>query len=125
MSAAARLALLVLGWIFLAVGAVGLLVPILPTVPFLLLAAACFLRSSQPLHRWLVEHPVFGRDLSAYLAGQGIRKRSKVAALVTLWTGIGVSTTLFVPFLVVDILLIATAVAVTAHIVGLPTAPER
>lgn len=122
MNTAARLALLVLGWIFLAIGAVGLFVPILPTVPFLLLAAACFLRSSARLHRWLLEHPVFGRDLSVYLEGKGIRKRSKVIAIITLWISTGVSTILFVPYFVVDLLLIAIAAAVTAHILGLPTA---
>ncbi|MGE5229565.1 MAG: YbaN family protein, partial [Deltaproteobacteria bacterium] len=61
--------LLACGWTSLGLGVVGLAVPVLPTVPFVLLAAACFVRSSERCHRWLVTHPVFGRHVADYEAG--------------------------------------------------------
>jgi hypothetical protein len=55
--------LLACGWAFLGLGALGLALPVLPTAPFVLLAAACFMRSSERLHSWLVGHRVFGRHI--------------------------------------------------------------
>ena len=88
--------LFVCGWTALGLGVVGVVVPVLPTVPFLLLAAACFLRSSSRWHGWLVTHPVFGRHIADYLAGRGLRPQAKILALVTLWASVLASVVLFV-----------------------------
>ena len=117
-----RRALFTCGWTALGLGVVGIAVPILPTVPFLLLAAACFLRSSPRWHGWLVTHPVFGRHIADYLAGRGLRPRAKILALATLWASVLLSVALFVPVLALDVLLIATAAAVSVYILRLPTA---
>ncbi len=122
---AARLLLLAGGWISLALGAIGLLLPVVPTTPFLLLAAWFFLRSSRRLHEWLVTHSVFGPDLTTYLEGRGIRRRAKRNALLLLWTGIAVSAVFLVPVWWVDTLLLLTASLVTVHLVRLPTAPDE
>lgn len=119
-----RHVLLVCGWIALGLGALGLVLPVLPTVPFLLLAAACFLRSSERLHRWLVTHPVFGHHIDDYLAGRGVRARAKVTALMTLWASILLSVVLFVPLLWADITMLAIAAAVSLYILRLPTCPS-
>lgn len=113
--------LLALGWISLALGAVGLAVPVLPTAPFVLLAAACFMRSSERLHGWLVRHPLFGCHIEDYLAGRGLRAKTKFVALLTLWASVAASAALFVPLLLVDLLLIAIAAGVTLYIMRLPT----
>ena len=110
------------GWIALGVGVVGLVVPVLPTVPFVLLAAACFLRSSQRWHTWLVTHPVFGRHVADYLAGRGLRPRAKILALATLWASVLLSVLLVVPILAVDVVLVAVAAAVSIYLLRLPTA---
>jgi hypothetical protein len=115
--------LLAVGWTALGIGVVGIVVPVLPTVPFLLLAAACFLRSSERLHRWLVTHPVFGHHIDDYLAGRGLRPRVKVTALLTLWASILVSAFLFVPLLWADAVMVAVAAAVSVYILRLPTCP--
>ena len=80
--------LLVCGWIALGLAVVGIVLPVLPTVPFVLLAAACFLRGSERWHTWLVSHPVFGPHISDYLAGRASRPRTKVVALITLWASV-------------------------------------
>lgn len=103
----------------------GLLVPVLPTAPFVLLAAACFLRSSERLHRWLVSHPVFGRHVADFLAGRGLRWRTKTVALVTLWASVLASAILFVPLLLVDLLLVAVAGAVSVYLLRLPTCASQ
>ena len=110
------------GWTALGAGAVGLVVPLLPTVPFVLLAAACFLRSSPRSHAWLVQHPVFGRHVADYLAGRGLRLRAKILALTTLWGSVLLSVVLVVPILAVDVVLLAVAAAVSVYLLRLPTA---
>jgi uncharacterized membrane protein YbaN (DUF454 family) len=116
--------LFVCGWIALGLGVVGIAVPVLPTVPFLLLAAACFLRSSKRWHAWLVSHPVFGRHIADYLEGRGLRARTKVVALAMLWASMLLSVLVFVPLLAVDVLLLAIAAAVSVYLLRLPTSSE-
>lgn len=87
----ARWALIIAGCTAVALGAIGVFVPLLPTTPFLLLAAWCFARSSARLHRWLVCHPRLGDYVSGFLYGGGMPMRAKATALVVLWCGIAAS----------------------------------
>jgi len=121
MSTPVRYILLVCGWLALGLGMLGIALPVLPTTPFVLLAAACFLRSSKRLHAWLVSSPRFGPHINNYLAGRGLRQRTKVVALVMLWASVLSSAHFFVSLLVVDVLMIAIAAAVTVYILRLPT----
>lgn len=73
-----KMALICFGWIFLGTGVVGIFVPLLPTTPFLLLAAACFSRSSEELHRWLLGHPRFGKPLADWERYRVIPLRAKM-----------------------------------------------
>jgi uncharacterized membrane protein YbaN (DUF454 family) len=116
-----RHVLLGCGWLSLGLGVVGIFLPILPTAPFILLAAACFMRSSESLYRWLVEHPTFGIHIKDYLDGKGLQRGTKVAALLALWASVVASAWLFVPFAVADAVIVAIAGAVTIHILRLPT----
>lgn len=70
-----------LGLAFVAVGAVGVVVPGLPTTPLLLLAAACFARSSPRLYAWLLRNPTFGPLIEDFRAGRGVSLRVKLTAL--------------------------------------------
>lgn len=72
--------LLFFGWLFLLVGIVGIFVPLLPTTPFLLLAAYCFARSSKRLHDWLLEHPQLGPPLRDWERAHVIRRGPKMLA---------------------------------------------
>jgi len=112
-------ALFVAGSLFLALGMVGVVIPVLPTTPFLLLAAICYGRSSERSYRWLTTNRLFGRYLSDYLQGRGISWKVKTPALVLLWGVITLSAVLFVSQWWARALLFLVAVGVTVHIVTL------
>jgi uncharacterized membrane protein YbaN (DUF454 family) len=105
------------GIICVAVGAVGVVVPILPTTPFIIVAALCFARSSERLYRRLVSNRVFGRPLCDYLEGRGVSWKVRVPALVLLWAVIAVTAFLVFEHVAVQIGLMVVALGVTVHIV--------
>ena len=70
-----------LGCLFVGLGAIGAVVPGMPTTVFLVLAAACFITSSQRLYDWLISNKTFGPYLKDYREGKGIPRRAKVLAL--------------------------------------------
>jgi len=69
-----------LGILFVAIGSLGVMLPGLPTTPFMLLAAACFARSSKRFYAWLITNPLFGEAVQRYRAGHGLRPRVKLIA---------------------------------------------
>lgn len=85
MSSVVRHLLLALGALSLVAGVIGIFVPVWPTTPFLLLSAACFLRSSERLYEWLVTHRHLGAYVHGFMSGQGIPLRTKIVALATMW----------------------------------------
>ena len=94
MTTLVRYLLMAVGVLFLALALIGAVLPVMPTVPFLLVAAACFMRSSKRLHSWMLAHPLFGDDLGHYQAGRGVPARTKLVALLTVWTSVPASITL-------------------------------
>ena len=110
---------MIVGSLFLAVGLVGIVVPVLPTTPFLILAALCYARGSVGCYRWLVTNRVFGRYLDDYLHGRGVPWRVRAAALAFLWGVITATAVLWVGALWLRILLFVIAVGVSVHLVML------
>lgn len=80
-----------LGLLALALGVIGLFLPFLPTVPFLLLAAFFFGRSSPKLHRWLLTHPTFGPPIQNWNARGAISRRAKILASLSAGAALGMS----------------------------------
>lgn len=115
-----RLLLITLGLCCIALAVVGIFIPLLPTVPFLLLAAACFARSSESFHSWLLGHPRLGPLLEDYLAGQGMPMQTKVKAIALLWLSISVSVLFLLPLFWVKVFLIAIGLCVTIYLLRLP-----
>jgi len=109
------------GTISLGLGAIGIILPILPTTPFLLLSATCYYKGSERMHRWLLNNKLFGNYIRNYKEGKGIPLKGKIIALFLLWTTICYSTLFLVNILVIQIILFAVAIAVTAHVVTIPT----
>ena len=75
-----------LGVIFTGIGLIGIVVPGLPTTPLMILAAACFAKSSQRFYDWIINNRMFGEHVKNYREGNGIPKRSKPVILGTMWT---------------------------------------
>jgi uncharacterized membrane protein YbaN (DUF454 family) len=113
--------LMAIGIVAVTLGVIGIVVPLLPTTPFLLLAAACFVRSSERLYAWLIHHKWFGDYIRHYREHRAIASRVKVVVLVLLWGTIGYAALGVVTDWWVRILLGAIAVGVTVHILRLKT----
>ena len=111
----------VAGTITLVLGAIGIVLPILPTTPFLLISLACYLRSSERMTHWLLNNKYFGTYLKNYKEGKGIPMKTKLFAITLLWITITISAVVLVPVLAVQIILFVVATAVTVHLVRLPT----
>jgi uncharacterized protein len=79
------------GFFAVAAGTIGMFVPLIPTVPFLLLAAWLFAGSSEKFHNWLLNHRIFGEYIRNYKYKNGMLLKHKIRSLILLWTGIGYS----------------------------------
>lgn len=122
LSPARRWALLIAGFVAVALGLIGVFLPVLPTVPFLLLALACFTRSSERYYTWLLDHDHFGPMVRPYLDGRGIQRATKFKAIALLWASITVSILLMNEVLWVQGILLAVAFGVSLYLLRLPTA---
>lgn len=87
-----------LGLLAVALGVIGVVLPVLPTTPFMLLAAGCFAKSSPRLHGWLVAHPLFGPPLRNWAERGAIAPGAKRAAALAMAGVFAVSLVLRVPF---------------------------
>lgn len=74
--------LLILGWVFFSIGLLGVFLPLLPTTPFMLLAAWCFSKSSPQFYQWLIELPYIGQSVKDWHDHKVIRLKAKVMATV-------------------------------------------
>ena len=109
------------GFLSLAIGTVGIFIPLLPTTPFLLLSAACFIRSSDRLYSWLINHRLFGNYIRNYREHRALTKLSKIITLLILWATISYTAFFALPKLAIQILLISIALGVTYHVLSLKT----
>lgn len=74
---------IVLGCVGVGLGAVGAVVPFVPTFPFLLMATYCFARSSKRLHNWFINTKLYKNNLESYVQGRGMTKKTKVRIMIT------------------------------------------
>ena len=117
LSTVRKVLLLIAGSLSLVLGIVGIVVPGLPTTPFLLLSAACYVRSSDRLYAWLIGHRVFGRYISTFRQQRGMSRRSKAVALVTMWGMIAVSVLLLIGDPTVRLVVVSAGVVGTVALI--------
>ena len=79
------------GWLSMTLGVIGIIVPLLPTTPFILLAAGCFAKSSPKFHQWLLGHSFFGPLIKNYQGKQGLPQHIKIRAIIFIWITLGIS----------------------------------
>jgi len=119
MSSFKKYAFLIIGSIMVIIGFIGIFLPILPTTPFLLLAAWLYAKSSKTFYNWLINNKLLGFYIRSYIEGRGVETKVKVFTLILLWTVILMSAFLFINILWVRIILVVIAVAVSTHIIML------
>lgn len=115
-----KLIVCILGMISLCLGVAGIVLPILPTTPFLLLASFLFYKSSKKLHDWLENNKVFGEYIRNYRKYRAVKRRTKIISIVLLWVTLGISIYL-VDVLYVRILLYVVGLGVTVHLIQIKT----
>lgn len=103
------------------IGTVGIFVPLLPTTPFYLLAAACLFRSSDRLYQWLIGNKGCGPYIRNYRENRAIPRHAKILALILLWGTIGHAVFILLNLLWLRILLVAIATGVTIYLLRLKT----
>lgn len=118
-----RIVLLTGGWLLLALGAVGVFVPVLPTTPFVLLASGCFSCASPRLYQVLARSRFFGPYIENYCTKQGVPRAAKIRGIIAVWALLLISM-VATGKLWVTLLLLAVGAAVTAHLLLLKTRPS-
>lgn len=121
MKAPLRYLLIFFGFVSVALGLLGIILPLLPTTPFLLLAAFFFARSSERFHHWLLNNRVFGEYIRNYQEGKGLPLRYKISTISLLWFTIILSMIYATEELWLRLFLGIIAVGVTWHLLRLPT----
>ena len=105
-----RIIWFILGFTVMCIGLVGIVVPGLPTTPLMILAAACFAKSSQKFYDWIIYNKMFGHHVKNYREGKGIPKKSKPIILGTMWTFVLFAVLIAIPDSAPDVSRIATLV---------------
>lgn len=115
---------MVVGWMCVGLGLLGVALPLLPTVPFMLLAAACFARASPAVHDWLVNHPRFGPSIRDWRAHGAISVRGKRLAVLSMAVSLAIPLSLGAAWWVLAVQAVALAGAAT-FVLTRPSAPAR
>ena len=109
------------GVLLVAIGVIGIFLPILPTTIFLILASACFIKSSPKANEWLKNHKILGMYIKNYQDGSGLTVNSKIFNITFLWIMISASAIFFTELWYIRLLLFAIAVGVTIHLLMIKT----
>ncbi len=123
LSPTARYLLLAVGWLFLALGAIGAFLPVVPTVPFLIVTAWAWSKSSTRLHAWLYQNPTYGPYLVAWSKYGVIPRRAKVLAVGMMAVGWVAMTVFVARSFWLPLIVGAVEVAVSVFILTRPSAP--
>jgi len=112
---------LISGVLLVIIGVIGIFLPVLPTTIFLILASACFIKSSPNANEWLRNHKILGQYLKNYQDKTGLTLKSKILSIFFLWLMILTSAFLFTEETIFRLILIVIAIGVTIHLVLVKT----
>ena len=115
-----KILLIIIGLLSLFIGAVGIILPLLPTTPFVLLSAGCFSISSPRLSAFIMKNKYFGGYIENYRNKTGVPRKIKIRAILYLWFGLIISMIL-TNILMVSLLLICIGIGVTIHLICIKT----
>jgi len=111
----------ILGFTSLTLGIIGIVVPLLPTTPFLLLSSFFFLKSSKKLYHWLLNNKILGQYIKDFQEEKSIPLNVKISSISLLWITISISAIFFIHILWLKLLLFSIAIGVTIHILHYET----
>ncbi|MGI9203782.1 MAG: YbaN family protein [Woeseiaceae bacterium] len=120
---AKRISLILIGLTSLALGAIGVFVPLLPTTPFVLVSAIAFANSSDTLHQWLIDHDIFGPLIANWRRHGAISRTTKIISILSMAVIILISLLMAVPTHVLVVQAIVLSVSAT-FIVSRPLPPQ-
>ena len=109
---------IILGTVSLALGIIGIFLPLLPTTPFLLLTAALYFRGSPRLYQWLLNHKCLGPYIRSFRENKAIPLRAKIISLLLMWGTMVYCIFFLIPLTEIKIALFLVAVGVTWHILS-------
>lgn len=115
-----RIIFMSIGSMFLAFGVIGIFLPVIPTTPFLLLAAFFYFRSSKRMYHWLINHKILGAYIYCYLTYKAIPIKTKIGAIIFLWSTLCISIVL-IDSVHLRIFLAIVGIAVSVHLLLLKT----
>ncbi|WP_440904081.1 YbaN family protein [Catenovulum sp. SX2] len=118
-----RISLMIAGWVSLALAVAGVVLPVLPTTPFVLLSAGCFAKSSPRFHQWLLRQKYFGQMIRDYQAYRGIQKQTKIRAISLIWLSMTASA-LVIGKVWLAAMLFSIAICVSLYLWRMPNAPS-
>ena len=116
-----RWILIISGLLSMVVAIIGIFLPLVPTTPLLLLAAACFAKSSTRFYNWLINNRYLGSFIRNYRERKGVHFKIKAGALTLMWAVMLYSALFVVKILIVKIILIIIAIVVTIHLIRIKT----
>lgn len=110
-----------IGYLSVGLGFAGVFLPLLPTTPFLLLAALCFSKSSARMHDWIYQNRLLGKYLRNYQEGQGVHLDVKISTLILLWASICFTMIVCMDSWAPRLFVLLTAIVVSVHILLVKT----
>ncbi|HHY25795.1 MAG TPA: DUF454 domain-containing protein [Desulfitobacterium dehalogenans] len=116
-----KMILIGIGTLCVIFGVIGVFLPVVPTTPFLLLAGACYMRSSQKLHKRLLESKWLGPYLKDYYEDKGITSRAKAVSILCLWLSLAISMVFFIEIFWARVLLVGIGSGVTIFLLSRKT----
>jgi uncharacterized protein len=121
MKSTIKIILIIIGTLSIALGVVGIIVPLLPTTPLILLGAVCYVKSSESLYQKLIRNKWLGGYIKDFRENKGITKKNKAVSITMLWLSITASMLIMHMSFLISSILIITAVTVSAYILSFDT----